>query len=198
MQFFNLLAPYKVVLASKSPRRQQLLSGLGVSFEIRTKEVDESFPAHFEAAEVVRFLAEHKAEAFKEEMQANELVITSDTTVSVNDTILNKPENRAEAISMLTLLSGKTHTVATGVCLMTQQRTHTFVEQTQVTFDVLTQEEIEYYIDNFKPYDKAGSYGVQDFIGYMGVKKLDGCFFNVMGLPLNRLYHELQTFLQQA
>lgn len=197
MEFFNLLAPYKVVLASKSPRRQQLLSGLGVSFEIRTKDVDESFPAHFDAAQVVSFLADQKAAAFNAEMLENELVITSDTTVSVNGIILNKPENREEAIAMLELLSGKTHTVATGVCLMTLQQKHTFVEQTEVTFDQLTREEIEYYIDNFKPYDKAGSYGVQDFIGYMGVKKLNGCFFNVMGLPLNRLYHELQAFLRK-
>lgn len=195
MEFFNLLAPYKVVLASKSPRRQQLLSGLGVSFDIKTKDVDESFPAHFNAYEVVSFLADQKAAAFKAEMQEDELVITSDTTVSVDGIILNKPEDRAEAIKMLELLSGKTHTVATGVCLMTAKQKHVFVEQTEVTFDTLTREEIEYYVDNFQPFDKAGSYGVQDFIGYMGVKKLNGCFFNVMGLPLNRLYHELQSFL---
>ena len=185
---------YKVILASKSPRRQQLLAGLDVPFEIRTKEVDESFDSALRGGDIPRFLAQKKAEAFLGELADDELLITADTVVWVNDHVMNKPESREEAVAMLRELSGRSHQVFTGVSVSTKQRTTIFVDETVVVFRDLTDSEIDYYIDKYKPYDKAGSYGAQEFIGYIAINRLEGSYFNVMGLPVHRLYEVLNDF----
>lgn len=188
------LKKYNVILASKSPRRLQLLSGLDIDFEVRTKEVDEDFPATLRAQEIPLFLSQKKADAFKADMAAGELIITADTVVWINNHVLNKPESKQEAISMLKELSGNTHSVYTAVSISTPAKTVTFYDETLVEFVVLRDEEIEYYIDKYSPMDKAGSYGVQEFIGYIGIKKLVGSYFNVMGLPVQMLYENLKQF----
>ncbi|MGW8123472.1 Maf family nucleotide pyrophosphatase [Roseivirga echinicomitans] len=185
--------PYHLILASKSPRRQELLRSLEVDFEIRTKEVDESFPASMPVSEVAEFLAVKKSAAF-EDLKANELVITSDTTVLNEGKILNKAENAEEAFEMIQSLSGKTHEVITGVCLRTSHKKVSFSEVTKVTFRVLETTEIEHYIKRYKPFDKAGAYGIQEWIGMVGIEKIEGDFYNVMGLPLHRLYKQLLEF----
>ncbi|WP_323756659.1 Maf family nucleotide pyrophosphatase [Roseivirga sp.] len=185
--------PYRLILASKSPRRQELLRSLEVDFEIRTKEVDESFPATMPVNEVAEYLAVKKSEAF-ENLKANELVITSDTTVLNEGQILNKAENTEEAFEMIQSLSGKTHQVITGVCLRSSNKSVSFSETTKVTFRVLEKAEIEHYIQNYQPFDKAGAYGIQEWIGMVGIEKIEGDFYNVMGLPLHRLYKELKHF----
>ena len=185
---------HKIVLASKSPRRQELMKGLDISFEVRTMEVDESFPPALQREEIPLFLSKLKAQAFLPEMKENEVVITADTVVWVNDHVLNKPEDRDEAIAMVNELSGNHHVVYTGVTITTKDRAVSFYDETKVYFEALTQEEIEYYIDKYQPYDKAGSYGVQEFIGYMGISKLEGSYFNVMGLPVHQVYKKLMEF----
>lgn len=185
---------HKIVLASKSPRRQELMKGLDISFEVRTMEVDESFPPALQREEIPLFLSKLKAQAFLPEMKANEVVITADTVVWVNDHVLNKPEDRDEAIAMVNELSGNQHVVYTGVTITTKDKALSFYDETKVYFEALTQEEIEYYIDKYQPYDKAGSYGVQEFIGYMGISKLEGSYFNVMGLPVHQVYKKLMEF----
>lgn len=184
---------YRLILASKSPRRQALLKSLDLDFEIRVKSVDESFPVTIELLKVAEYLAGKKSKAFGV-LETDELVITSDTTVVIDSKILGKADNRAEAISMIESLSGKTHQVATGVCLRTSKREVCFTEVTDVTFDQLSTEDISYYIDTYKPYDKAGAYGIQEWIGMVGINKIEGDYYNVMGLPLNRLYKELKSF----
>lgn len=185
---------HKIVLASKSPRRQELMKGLDISFEVRTMEVDESFPPALQREEIPLFLSKLKAQAFLAEMKENEVVITADTVVWVNDHVLNKPEDRDEAIAMVNELSGNHHVVYTGVTITTKDKALSFYDETKVYFEALTQEEIEYYIDKYQPYDKAGSYGVQEFIGYMGISKLEGSYFNVMGLPVHQVYKKLMEF----
>jgi septum formation protein len=185
---------HKIVLASKSPRRQELMKGLDISFEVRTMEVDESFPPALQREEIPLFLSKLKAQAFLPEMKENEVVITADTVVWVNDHVLNKPEDRDEAIAMVNELSGNHHVVYTGVTITTKDKALSFYDETKVYFEALTQEEIEYYIDKYQPYDKAGSYGVQEFIGYMGISKLEGSYFNVMGLPVHQVYKKLMEF----
>jgi septum formation protein len=185
---------HKIVLASKSPRRQELMKGLDISFEVRTMEVDESFPPALQREEIPLFLSKLKAQAFLPEMKENEVVITADTVVWVNDHVLNKPEDRDEAIAMVNELSGNHHVVYTGVTITTKDKALSFYDETKVYFEALTQEEIEYYIDKYQPYDKAGSYGVQEFIGYMGINKLEGSYFNVMGLPVHQVYKKLMEF----
>lgn len=192
---FDSLKQYKIILASKSPRRQQLLKDLGLSFEIHTKEVDESFSSDLKAEQIPVYLAEKKAAAFQEDIDDKTIVITADTIVWVDNQALNKPENFEDAKRMLQLLSGKMHEVFTGVCLKSKSKTKTFYAQTKVYFKPLTEEEIEYYINNNKPFDKAGSYGAQEFIGYIGIEKMEGTYFNVMGLPLKELYENLQAFI---
>ena len=182
----------KIILASKSPRRQELLKGLGLSFEIKTKEIDEDFPNTIDASNVAAFLAQKKAEAF--ELSIDEILITSDTTVLLTDRILNKPQNTEEAIEMLQSLSGNTHEVCTGVCIKSTNKEVTFSDFTSVTFKQLSLNEIEYYIKHFQPFDKAGSYGIQEWIGFVGIEKIEGCYYNVMGLPLSKLYQELLEF----
>ena len=191
MIFKNLINK-KIILASKSPRRQELLKGLGLSFEIKTKAIDENFPNTIDAFDVAPFLAKKKAEAF--ELSIDEILITSDTTVLLTDRILNKPQNNVEAIEMLRSLSGKSHQVCTGVCIKSTDKEVTFSDFTLVTFKSLSLDEIEYYITHFKAFDKAGSYGIQEWIGFIGIEKIEGCYYNVMGLPLYKLYQELLEF----
>ena len=189
------LKKYNIVLASKSPRRQELLKGIGVDFSILTKEVDESFPSKLPLIDVAPFLSLKKAKAFEDsELPENYMVITADTVVIVENEILGKPKDRDDAVRMMNLLSGKVHKVVTGVTVHTKEKTKTFSVISKVTFETLDNQEIDYYIDNFKPYDKAGAYGVQEWIGYIGVSNVEGSYYNVMGLPTQRLYKVLKEF----
>lgn len=183
-----------IILASKSPRRHQLLRESGFEFVIAEIEVDEDFPSDLKKQEVAEYLANKKAMHYTQTIHPSVLVC-ADTIVCIEDQILNKPADREEAFSMLRFLSGKTHEVYTGVCLKNENRIHTFSEKSEVTFYALTDHEIWHYIDHYAPFDKAGSYGVQDWMGYCGVKKINGCFYNVMGFPVSRFYHELLEFI---
>ena|ERR1035438_3051830 len=185
------LKNHTIILASKSPRRQFLLKELGLDFEIRTKDIDESFPKKLKGKQIVLYLCKKKAEAFKNELKPNDLLITADTIVWINNKVLNKPADYKEAVKMLQLLSGKTHTVYTGVCICTSKKTKIFVVSTKVFFKKLTNKEIHFYVTNYQPYDKAGAYGAQEWIGYVAVEKIIGSYFNVMGLPVKELYENL-------
>lgn len=185
----------RVVLASQSPRRRELLAGLGIPFEVRViEDIDEHFPEQLPASETALYIAKRKAEAYRGQMADDELIITADTVVIVGDEILGKPADEADALRMLRLLSGRTHQVTTGVCLMTTKMQRSFDVTTDVTFKTLTDEEIMYYVNRYKPFDKAGAYGIQEWIGYIGVTGLSGSYFNVMGLPVQRIYEELKKF----
>ena len=187
------LNKYKVILASNSPRRKELLSGLGVDYEVKTlADVDESYPDGLSGEEIAKHIARGKAEAYRSLIQADELVITADTIVWLDGTVMGKPKDEEEAKDMLMRLSGKTHQVITGVCLTTASMQKTFATVTDVTFATLTDEEVDYYVTRYQPMDKAGSYGVQEWIGFVGVENLSGSYFNVMGLPIQRLYTELK------
>lgn len=189
------LNKYKVILASNSPRRKELLQRLGVNFKIRTLfGVDESYPDTLRGEEVARYISVKKAEAYRLSMGMEELLITADTIVCLDGDILGKPQDACGAKSMLADLSGRTHQVVTGVTVMTTDRTETFSVTSHVVFARLTQAEIDYYVDNYLPFDKAGSYGIQEWIGLVAVEELRGSFFNVMGLPVQRLYNVLKTF----
>jgi septum formation protein len=183
-------------LASKSPRRQELLRSLEVDFEIRTKEVDESYSPGLDPFLVAEFLAIKKSNAF-ESLASDELLLTSDTTVICETQILNKAKDENEAFQMLSSLSGRSHHVVTGVCLRTTKNKISFSEITKVKFSELRQKEIEHYIRKYKPFDKAGAYGIQEWIGMIGIEKIEGDFYNVMGLPLHRLYKALSQFEHQ-
>jgi septum formation protein len=186
---------HKLVLGSKSPRRQALLSGMGLSFEVRTNDTDESFSASIPIHSVAGYLAQRKADALVDTLTENELLITSDTVVVIgDDSLLGKPENKEDAFRMLSMLSGKTHTVITGVCLRTQNESHLFSDKTDVTFLELSDDEILFYLNRCAPYDKAGSYGVQEFIGYVGISSLNGSFYTVMGLPTHLVWLKLKEF----
>ncbi len=186
---------FNLILASRSPRRQELLHSLGFDFEIRVRPVDESFPDYLSMQEVALYLCEKKADAFnKGELAPNELVITADTIVCVDNEILNKPDDRIHAIEMLQKLSGRKHSVITGVCLKSSQKQHSFYDSTDVYFRKMSLEEIEFYVDHFQPFDKAGAYGIQEWIGCAAIEKIDGSYFNVVGLPTALLYKELLTF----
>lgn len=196
------LKKYSVVLASNSPRRKELLSGLGVNFSVKTlPDVDESFPDTLKGEEIPLFIARKKADAYKmlfssvtsNEVEEPLLVITADTIVWLEDEVLGKPANATEARVMLSKLSGKKHQVITGVCLTTASWQKSFAAVSEVQFSSLTEEEMDYYIHNYCPYDKAGAYGVQEWIGFIGVESIQGSYFNVMGLPIQRLYRELKT-----
>lgn len=191
-ELLPLLNNYKLVLGSGSPRRKELLSGMGLSFEVRVSDVDESIDPSWKVTEVAERLAERKAEALVLHAEANELVITADTVVHVEGKLLNKPADFAEALSMLKQLSGRSHAVYTGVCLSTSTRKHSFTDCTKVTFAKMNDVELKYYIEQYKPFDKAGSYGAQDFIGLVGIEHLEGSYFNVMGLPTHRVYAALK------
>lgn len=187
--------PHRLILASKSPRRQQLLSGLGFNFEIVTREVNEEFPSHLKAQEIPLYLSKIKAEAFHDLLDNNTLVLTADTVVWINDKVLNKPENENEAFEMLHLLSGNMHEVFTGVTISSAFKQQSFFNKTNVYFKELSAEEIWHYIKNYQPYDKAGAYGAQEWIGYIAIEKIEGSYFNVMGLPVKEVYEELMKFV---
>ncbi len=183
----------RVVLASKSPRRQELLKGLNLEFEVKTKEVDESYPIEIEVDKIAEYLALKKAIAFGDELDNNTILITADTIVIKKNEVLEKPNNKGEAKKILTELSGNSHKVITGVCVKTIKKTISFSVSTTVHFKVLTSLEIDYYINHFKPFDKAGSYGIQEWIGYIGIPKIEGSYFNVMGLPVFELNEVLNS-----
>lgn len=184
---------YKIVLASNSPRRRELLAGLGLDFSVHTlPDVSEDYPEALPTHEIPVFIAREKAEAYRGLMAPDELLITADTVVIAEGEVLGKPIDDEDARRMLRLLSGRTHQVVTGVCLMTKEKTHAFGVSTDVTFRALTDEEIDYYITHYHPLDKAGAYGIQEWIGYVGVTGLKGSYFNVMGLPVQRLFDELK------
>jgi septum formation protein len=181
-----------LILASNSPRRRQLLSDLGLAYTVRLQEVDESFPDHLRRAEVAEYLAAHKAAAYRAGLAPDEVVLTADTIVCLDDDVLNKPADEAEAIRMLQRLQGRTHDVFTGVCLLGGDgRQVVFSDQTRVTFRELSLSEIEHYVRQYQPLDKAGAYGAQDWIGMVAVTRLEGSYFNVMGLPVHRVWEEL-------
>lgn len=189
------LKKYQVILASNSPRRKELLAGLGIAYEVRTlPDVDESYPSTLQGADIPLYISKVKADAYKAMLQPNELMITADTIVWMDGMVLGKPRDRFGAIEMLRRLSGNTHHVYTGVCITTPTRQHSFSVGTEVRFANLSESEIVYYVDTYHPMDKAGAYGVQEWIGYVGVEHISGSYFNVMGLPVQRLYRELLDF----
>jgi septum formation protein len=190
----NNLKDYHLILASQSPRRHQMLKELGLEFEIRTKEVDEVYPEELTPEQIPVYLAELKASAFESDFTNNELVITADTIVCVDNWILGKPKDREDAFKMLSALSGRSHQVISGVCLKSKDKKVSFATTTSVHFKELSKQEIDYYIDNYKPFDKAGAYGIQEWIGFIGIDGIEGSYFNVVGLPIQRLYEELSKF----
>lgn len=185
---------YNIILGSGSPRRQQLLKDVGFDFKVRSLNADESFPSTLKAEEIALYLCEKKAHAYPEKLKEDELLITADTIVWIDGAVLNKPEGEFEAKQMLQLLSGKMHQVFTGVCITGAHKKISFTDETKVWFKHLNEEEIMFYIHHYKPFDKAGSYGAQDWLGLIGVHKIEGSYFNVMGLPVHRLYEELKKF----
>ncbi len=185
----------RIILGSKSPRREELLKMLGLSFEVIAKDVDESFPENFRREDISMFVARKKAMTFmKETSDGKTLVITADTIVCVDDLILGKPADAAEAMRILKQLSGRKHMVLTGVCLMTNKKSASFFCKTDVSFKPFTDEELQFYIDTYKPYDKAGAYGIQEWLGLIGVEYIFGSYTNVMGLPVKELYDNLIRF----
>ena len=186
------LEKYKVILASGSPRRRELMAGLGVNYEVRIlPDVDESYPDTLQGEEIPLYIAKEKADAYIPMMQPDELIITADTIVWLDGKVLGKPRDREDALQMLRTMSGRTHEVFTGVCITTTDWQRSFTAQTEVRFATLSEDEIIYYVDNFKPMDKAGAYGVQAWIGFIGVENISGSYYNIMGLPVQKLYREL-------
>lgn len=189
------LNQYKVVLASNSPRRKELLSGLGIPYEVKTMpDIDESFPEGLTEVEIPVYIARSKADAYRPLMKNDELIITADTIVWLDGEVMGKPCDEVDARRMLHALSGQTHQVITGVCLTTVARQKSFATVTDVTFACLSDEEIDYYVEHYRPMDKAGSYGIQEWIGFVGVERISGSYFNVVGMPIQRLYTELKSF----
>lgn len=189
------LKKYKIILASKSPRRKQLLKNLGIDFIVVSKDVKEVYPVNMSPAETALFLSELKAEAFPEsEFDNDTLVIAADTIVSLNGKIMGKPTDYNNAKEILEKLSGREHEVITGVSLKSKDKFRSFSVKTKVHFKKLSEKEIDFYVDNYKPMDKAGAYGIQEWIGYIGIDKIEGSFYNVMGLPTQKLYEELLKF----
>lgn len=189
----NKLQKYNLILASGSPRRQQFFKDLDLDFEIRLKEIEEIYPPELKAEEITNFLAALKATAFEGQLQPNDILITSDTIVWHNNKALGKPRDRQDAFEILKSLSNATHDVITSVCFKTSSKTTLIHEVTKVTFNSLSDESINYYIENYKPYDKAGAYGIQEWIGFMGVAKIEGSYTNVMGMPTDKVYDYLNN-----
>ena len=185
---------YEIILASQSPRRQQLLGDLGLKFSVQSMDIPEEFPEGLGMTEIPVYLAELKATAFLPQLKSNQLVITADTIVWLDGKVMNKPIDYADGFRMLKDLSGKKHQVLTGVCLLSTKKKISFFASTDVWFKQLSDEEIHYYLENFCPFDKAGAYGIQEWIGYIGIHRIEGSFFNVMGLPVQSLYEHLKAF----
>ena len=193
---YNKLREYDIVLGSGSPRRKYLMEEMGLQFRVMVNDsLEETWPEGLSKQEIPVYLAELKADHILDTVPENTLLITADTIVWMGGGVINKPAGREDAFNMLRQLSGNMHEVLTGVCLRTGSRKHSFHASSLVWFASLTDEEIGYYIDQYKPFDKAGAYGIQDWIGYIGVEKIEGSYFNVMGLPLQRMYHELKGFI---
>ena len=190
------LLPYRLLLASQSPRRRELIAGSGIPFTLTERyECEEHYPATLPAEEVPAYLSRLKSEAYPTPLAANDILLTADTVVILEGEVLGKPKDRADALRMVARLAGNRHTVVTGVTLRTSNRIETFSAESDVWFRPLSEEEIAYYVDTYRPYDKAGSYGIQEWIGYVGIERIDGSFYNVMGLPIQRLYVELEKFI---
>lgn len=194
----DFLQKYELLLGSKSPRRQALLKALGLHYKLVDIDVEENFPSELQAEEIALFLSLKKADAFElGELHDNQILITADTIVWLDNESIGKPEDKNEAILMLRKLSGKRHKVFTGICLKTVGYQSAFYTETVVEFDELQDDDIAYYIEHHKPFDKAGSYGIQDWIGYIGIKGIEGCYYNVMGFPVQKFYVELKKFIQK-
>lgn len=191
----KLLRKSTLVLASKSPRRHQLLKELGLDFDVRIKSIDESYPNNLKGAAIAEYIAEKKAAVFEGDIAESEIILTSDTVVWKDNVSLAKPKDAEEAKSMLMSLSGNNHEVITAVCLKSATKSKLFHSTTKVFFKELTEEEIDYYITNYKPFDKAGAYGIQEWIGFIGITKIEGSYFNVVGLPVQEVYTELIDFI---
>ena len=189
----DLTDKYQVILASSSPRRKELLNEIIPIFKVESKEVEEIYPSHLQGGEIATYLSQLKSKPFQP--NEKELIITADTIVILDSLILGKPKSPEEAINMLTLLSGKKHEVITGVTIRTKDKELSFYDATKVEFYELKPNEIEYYVNSYKPFDKAGAYGIQEWIGSVGIKKMEGDFYNVMGLPIHRVYRELNQFI---
>ena len=188
------LKDYHVILASNSPRRRELLGGLGIDYEVRVlSDIDESYPDTLSVMDIAEYIAAKKAEAYRAMMTEHDLLITADTVVICGDEVMGKPVNEADACRMLRQLSGRVHHVTTGVCITSRQQQRRFRVTTEVTFKQLSEDEINYYVTKYKPFDKAGAYGIQEWIGFIGCTGLNGSYYNVMGLPVQRIYQELQT-----
>ena len=197
MLLHKQLEKYNLILASASPRRRQLLSDCGLTFTLADKfECDETFDTSMPCNQVAEYLSTLKSNAYPKSLETNDILLTADTVVIADNRILGKPADRAEAVAMLTMLSGKSHSVMTGVTIRTAERTHSFSVESIVNFREITAEEIDYYIDTYKPFDKAGAYGIQEWIGYVAIESIEGSFFNVMGLPVQRLYVELSKIAE--
>jgi septum formation protein len=191
----DALNKYRMILASRSPRRQQLLQETGLKFDVIIKDYDETWPDGLNGEEIARFVAHGKALSFINEISESDLVIAADTVVWCNNKVLGKPADYEDAVRILNEISGNTHEVITGVSLFSLNKEVNFSETTKVSFNTLTAEEISFYLDTFKPFDKAGAYGIQEWIGIIGCSRIEGSYFNVMGLPVERLYRELQNFI---
>ncbi|MGV3704152.1 MAG: Maf family nucleotide pyrophosphatase [Arcticibacter sp.] len=187
-----------VILASKSPRRQELLKQMDIDFRVVLKDVDESYPEDLQPRDVAVYIARKKAEAFDDSLQDDEIVVTADTIVTIDNLILGKPENEEDALRMLSLLSGRTHEVITGVAFLYKHEIHAFYESTTVYFKEMTEAEMLFYIRNYKPFDKAGAYGIQEWIGHTAIEKIEGSYNNVVGLPTFRLSQELRKMLERG
>lgn len=197
MMLSEKLKDYRIILASKSPRRQLLLREAGIQFEVMVSDADEDFPPMLKSYNIPLYLSQKKADALAVDFDEKTLLIAADTIVWINGSVINKPADRDEAIKMLKTLSGNIHEVFTGVTLRSKYKRKSFFVKSKVHFRKLKQDEIVYYVDTFKPYDKAGAYGIQEWIGYIAIKKIEGSFYNVMGLPITRLYDELERFIRR-
>lgn len=195
MVMLGNIEKYHIILASNSPRRRELLAGLGVPFEVKVvPDIEEDYPADLPVAEIAEYIAQEKADAYRQLIGKHDLVITADTIVVVGDEVMGKPHDADDACRMLRKLSNRTHQVITGVCLTTADKQRQFSVKTDVTFKSLSEEEIAHYVNHYQPFDKAGAYGIQEWIGYIGVTSLQGSYFNVMGLPVQRIYTEMMEF----
>lgn len=191
----KMLEQYHIKLASGSPRRQELLKGLEFDFEVVTKQgISEDYPSNLQGGDIPLYIAKEKAAAYVDDMKENDLIITADTIVWKDGKVLGKPKNEAEAIAMIKFLSGSTHQVYTGVCIRTKEKEDAFFVESTVRFTELTDEEITHYVERYKPMDKAGAYGIQEWIGYVGIEHIEGSYFNIMGLPVQKLWQHLKAF----